>query len=137
MNIDLSATTGFNDTQGLRNFLLAHRFVHLETANALSAKYNVPFSTFGLDSQLAEDAWVQAMQQGAQGQRGVKQPASLQDWLNVHAAIHNASYSLLAGQGAVAPDLSVVDFAQADQFYDWMQAHQEMHDYEYQQLGLM
>ena len=37
MNIDLSATTGFNDRQGLQNFLLVHRFVHLETATALTA----------------------------------------------------------------------------------------------------
>jgi hypothetical protein len=136
MNIDLAATTSFNEVQGLRNFLLVHRFVHLETANALTAKYGVPFSTFGIDSQLAEDAWIQAMAAGARGEKGVKQPASLQDWLNTHAAIHNASYALLAGEGTVAPDLSVVDFSQADQFYDWQYVHQEMHDYEYATLGL-
>jgi hypothetical protein len=135
VNLDLQAQTTFNDASGLRDFLLVHRFVHMETANAITAKYGVPFSTFGLDSQIAEDAWIQAMQAGAQG-RKVPQPSSLQDWLNVHADIHNQSYTLIAGQGTVAPDLSVVDFADAEQFYDWMEVHQAMHDFEYQQLNL-
>jgi hypothetical protein len=136
MNIDLAATTGFNDRPGLQNFLLVHRFVHLETANAITAKYAVPFSTFGLDSQVAEDAWLQAMDQGAKGHKVPKIPTSLQDWLNVHAYIHNQSYALLGQSPTTAPDLSVVDFSQADQFYDWMYVHQQMHDFEYQTLGL-
>jgi hypothetical protein len=133
MNIDLSATTGFNDRQGLQNFLLVHRFVHLETATALTAKFNVPFSTFGIDSQIAEDAWLKLMSDGKAGQ---KVPAALQDWLKVHADMHNYSYTLLGQSPTVAPDLSQVDFGSADQFYDWMYVHQEMHDFEYQTLGL-
>lgn len=136
MNIDLSASTGFNDPQGLKNFLLVHRFVHLETANALSAKFHIPVSTFGIDSQLAEDAWLQSMDAGAKGQKLQRVPTSLQDWLNVHANMHNQTYTLLGQTPTVAPDLSLADFSQADQFYDWMYVHQEMHDWEYQNLGL-
>lgn len=133
MNIDLSATTGFNDPMGLQNFLLVHRFVHQQTAQALTAKFSVPFSTFGIDSQIAENAWLNLMKQGKAGQ---KVPAALQDWLKVHADIHNASYTLLGQSPTTAPDLSQVDFGSAEQFYDWMYVHQQMHDFEYQQLGL-
>jgi len=136
MNIDLAATTGFNDRQGLRNFLLVHRFVHDETAAALSAKFTIPVSSFGLDSQLAEDAWLQSMEAGAKGQKASKVPTSLQDWLNVHADIHNATYTLLGQTPTVAPDLSIADFSNAQAYYDWQFVHQQMHDWEYQQLGL-
>ena len=135
MNIDISAQAEFNDSDGIRSFLLVHRFVHDETAAALTAKFGLPVSSFGLDSQVAEDAWVHSMREGAQ-RRKLQQPASLQDWLNIHAYIHNQTYTLLAGQGTVAPDLSLVDFSDAEQYYDWMEVHQAMHDYEYQQLGL-
>jgi hypothetical protein len=136
MNIDLAATTGFNDPMGLRNFLLVHRFVHLETATAITAKFGVPFSTFGIDSQIAEDAWLKSMAKGAQGQKVPQVPTSLQDWLNVHNLMHMQSYTILGQSPTVAPDLSQVDFSQADQFYDWMYVHQQMHDFEFQTLGL-
>ena len=42
MNVDLASQTEFNDAEGLRNFLLVHRFVHNQTAAALSVKYGVP-----------------------------------------------------------------------------------------------
>jgi hypothetical protein len=136
MNIDLAATTGFNDPEGLRNFLLVHRFVHDQTAAALSAKFSIPVSSFGLDSQLAEDAWVQSMQAGAQGRKGARVPTSLQDWLNIHADIHNQTYTLLGQTPTVAPDLSIADFSDASSYYDWQYVHQQMHDWEYQTLGL-
>lgn len=136
MNIDLSANTGFNDRDGLKNFLLVHRFVHEAEATALQAKFGVQCSTFGIDSQIAEDAWLEAMSLGAQGQKQANVPPALQDWLNVHADIHNQSYTLLGQTPTVAPDLSMADFSSAAGFYDWMFVHQEMHDFEYQQLGL-
>ena len=133
MNIDLAASTGFNDRQGLQNFLLMHRFVHLETANALTAKFGVPVSTFGIDSQIAEEAWLELMKKPKPGS---PVPIALQDWLNVHADMHNQSYTLLGSTPTTAPDLSIADFSSAGQFYDWMYVHQQMHDFEYQQLGL-
>ena len=108
MNLDLQAQTTFNDEPGLRDFLFVHRFVHLQTATALTAKFTVPVSTFGIDSQVAEDAWINAMKAGAE-KRKVAQPASLQDWLNVHADIHNQTYTLLAGQGCRRKGLASLD----------------------------
>jgi hypothetical protein len=133
VNIDLAATTGFNDRSGFFNFMLVHRFVHEQAAAAISAKFGVPFSTFGLSSRLAEEAVAELMAQGKPGQRA---PAGLQDWLKVHADIHVQSYTLLGQSPTVAPDLSQVDFGSSDQYYDWMYVHQQMHDFEYQQLGL-
>jgi len=133
MNIDLSATTGFNDSEGFKNFLLVHRFVHDHTASALTAKFAVPVGTFGLDNQLAEGQILGLMRGGKPGQRI---PTGLQDWLKVHADMHNQSYTLLGQSPTVAPDLSQVDFGSAEQFYDWMYVHQQMHDFEYQSLGL-
>jgi hypothetical protein len=136
MNIDLAATTGFNDAQGLQNFMLAHRFVHLETSNALTAKFGVPVSTFGIDSQVAENAWIDLMKNAAAGQKSRQVPPALRDWLNIHAQIHTSTYSLLGQSPTVAPDLSIVDFSDAEQFYDWMFVHMEMHQFEYASLGL-
>ena len=133
MNIDLAATTGFNDRQGFQNFLLVHRFVHDATAAALTRKFAIPVSSFGIAGQLAEEQMLSLM---AGGQPGQPVPVGVQDWLKVHADIHNQSYTLLGQSPTVAPDLSQVDFGSAEQFYDWMYAHQEMHDWEYSQLGL-
>lgn len=136
MNIDIFAATPYNDAQGLKSFFLAHRFIHDAEAGAISAKFNIPFSTFGVSSSAAEAAWESVMQQGARGERVHEMPASLRDWLQLHAQIHTSSYTLIGGQGTVAPDLSVADFSQAQGFDDWMFVHQSMHDFEQQQLGI-
>ena len=136
MNIDLAASTGYNDPEGLKSFLLVHRFVHLETSAKLTATFNVAATTFGLDSQIAEDAWIQSMQKGAKGEKLAKQPESLRDWLKLHADMHTQTYTLLGQTPTVAPDLSLADFSSAESFFDWMYVHQQMHDFEYQQLGL-
>jgi len=132
MNIDLFASAEFKDEQAIRAFILAHEFVHLETANALTAKYGVTVSTFGLESPFAEEEWIKSMNSDP----GSGTPAALRDWLNFHAYMHTQTYSLLGQNPTVAPDLSVVDFSSEEQFYDWMYVHMEMHDFEYSSLGL-
>lgn len=135
MNIDLAASTAWNDAEGLKSFLLTHRFVHEQTATALTAKYAVPASSFGLGSEAAEAAWIQIMRLGAQGEKEPV-PTALQDWLKNHADLHTSAYALLGQSPTVAPDLSLADFSTAQGFGDWMFVHQNMHDFEYQQLGL-
>jgi hypothetical protein len=132
MNIDLFASTVFGDAQGLASFFLAHRFIHDATAKALTAQFGSAASTFGLSSGTAERAWAELMQ----GEAGTPPPDALKDWLKYHADIHSESYTLIAGTGTVAPDLSLADFSQEQGFADWMFVHQQMHDFEYQQLGL-
>jgi hypothetical protein len=134
MNIDIFSTIQWNDAPGLQNFLLVHRFVHEETANALTARFLVPVTSFGLEGEEAQIAWTQLM---ASGKTPPEMPLPLKDWLKLHADMHTQSYGLLGQSSTVAPDLSVVDFSQRQQFDDWMFVHQSMHDFEYQQLGLM
>jgi hypothetical protein len=131
MRIDLSSSIVFGDPVGLRAFLMDHVFVHEQESQALQALTGETFSTIGLLSQQADDAWVGLMERR---QRPTPQP--LTDWLQLHALMHDQIYEAIAGEGTVAPDLSVVDFSQEAQFYDWMFAHQSMHDYEQGILGL-
>jgi len=131
MNLDIASTLNFGDEGGLRHFFLDHYTVHLQTANALSVKYSAPFSTIGLMDVLSEDAWV-----GLTTGRLKQTTPALRDWLILHATIHDTTEQQIVSVGLYAPDLSVVDFSQPGQFYDWMYVHQEMHDYEQQALGL-
>jgi hypothetical protein len=133
MIIDLAASTGFSDQSGMRNFFLVHRFVHDQTAAALTAKFSVPQSSFGITDEIAEREWLKVM---ADAKPGQPVPAALQTWLKVHSDIHIATFSLLGQTPTGAPDLSTVDFGSQQEFYDWMYAHQNMHDFEQSALGL-
>ena len=132
MRLDLSSTFDFGDAVGLRCFLLDHGFAHIQTSQALTAKYGGTYTTFGVQrAAAAEDNWVEMMAT----RRGPPDQAMI-DWLALHAYIHQETYQTIGGNGTVAPDLSVVDFSSPIQFYDWMYAHQQMHDYEQGALGI-
>ena len=132
MNLDAASVFSFGDTLALKSFLLLHRFVHTAEATALTAKFVVPCSTFGLGGSLAEEAWGELMSAGERRPT----PPPLKDWLQLHAQLHVQAYTLLGSAPSTAPDLSEVDFSSPEEFYDWMQAHQDMHDYEMAALGL-
>jgi hypothetical protein len=133
MIIDLSATTSFGDDSGMKNFFLVHRFIHDQTAAALSAKFHVASSSFGIYDSLADEAWLALMKNG---KAGTRPPPALAGWLKIHADIHVANYTLLGQTPTTAPDLSLVDFGDQEQFYDWMFVHSQMHDFEQSSLGL-
>jgi hypothetical protein len=133
MIIDLAATTGFGDDSGMKNFFLVHRFVHDATAAALTEKFGVNASSFGVSDASASGEWLSLMKQGKPGTRP---PPALAGWLKLHADIHVATYALLGQTATTAPDLSLVDFGDKEQFYDWMYVHQQMHDFEQASLGL-
>ena len=133
MNLDVISQINFGDAKALRDFFLAHRFVHDQTASALTAKFKLPVSSFGVTDELAERAWIDSMDPN---RRGAPTSASLQAWLNIHNTIHVNTYSLLGQSVNDAPDLSQVDFSRQDQFYDWLYTHQTMHDFEQVSLGL-
>jgi hypothetical protein len=131
MNIDFSASFAFGNEQALRSFLLDHAVVHEQTAAALTQRYGGGYSTAGLLSNMAEDAWVEQMRL----RRG--RPAkALVDWLQIHYYVHNITYQRIGGTGTNAPDISEADFTKPALFYDWMLTHQSMHDFEQQALGL-
>lgn len=131
MSIDLDSQFPFGDEEGLKNFFLVHRFSHESYETKLQTLYGASFLTLGLSSEAAEEAWAALMRD----KKGPPAPEVL-DWLQMHAALHTAEYALIGGSGNIPPDLSIVDFSDERQFYDWMQAHQEMHDYTDSQLGV-
>lgn len=135
MNIDFDSQMIFGDKEGLSSFLLTHRFAHNEIQAFLKVKKGVDFSTFGLTDGAAEDEWAALMKAGIDGKKVGKPPEALRDWLQRHAELHIAEYNAILGTGTQAPDLSQVDFSVPSEFYDWMYAHQSMHDYEQQVLG--
>jgi hypothetical protein len=134
MNIDLDSQIQYGDTEGLRQFFLTHRFVHAQTALAISQQFSIALPSIGLASGAAEDAWSELMTARINGES--RQPTQpLLDWLNLHAQLHQHEYSAVS-PSLIAPDLSTVNFNNEEQFNEWMQAHQQMHDAVSQSLGI-
>ena len=132
MNLDIFATTQFGDAMGLKSFFLAHRYIHDATSAAITTKYGITLSTYGMDDERALEAWIKRMQEGKEG----KTPDELHQWLTLHQQVHVNTYAALGQSDTEAPDLSEVDFGQKMQFDDWMLTHQSMHDFEQSQLGI-
>jgi hypothetical protein len=132
MNIDLDSQFQFGDAAGLKMFMLTHKFVHDQIALFAQAKYGSSFSGYGLMSPFAEAAWEELMK----GERTENIPPALQDWLQLHAILHDEEYALIVGVSSIGqPDLSLVNFSDQQQFYDWMYVHQQLHDIEQGILG--
>jgi hypothetical protein len=132
MNLDAASQTPFGDADGLRQFMLDHKFVHEQTAAAISSTQGISFGTYGVGSEAAEEEWVAMMQAG----KRQRSPPALTDWLQLHSNIHQAEFSALNQPVLAQVDLSEVDFSSPTQFYDWMYAHQVIHDQVQQILGL-
>jgi hypothetical protein len=131
VNLNIASTMNFGDDNALRHFFLDHYMVHLDTARAVSAKQGTAYGTIGLQDTLAEDAWIALMREETQVTAD-----ALHNWLILHNSIHQGTDAVITPGGLDAPDLSVVNFAKQDQFYDWMYVHQELHNFEQQALGL-
>jgi hypothetical protein len=130
VRIDLSATMNFGDNDALQHFFLDHRLIHEQEARAITTRTGQVHSTFGVFDALAEESWL------ALNSRQTREPSRpLLNWLILHSSVHQNLVAALAGAD-IQTDLSIVDFSDADQFYDWMYVHQQYHDFEQQQLGL-
>jgi hypothetical protein len=125
MNIDIFSQVDFGDAEGLRGFFLAHRFTHAQTALALAVAGSGVTPGGGLWGQLYEDSWIEQMRATLR-EEPIEVPPAVRDWLNQHAQLHQDEYSALS-IGDV-PDLSNVNFGSPSQFYDWMDAHRQVHD---------
>jgi hypothetical protein len=135
-NIDIVSNMPFNDASGVAQFMLAHYQNHNQIGAALLAQYKQGTSTFGLQSPAAEQAWVDLMRAHQRGeQRQTPQP--LADWLHLHATLHNAEYTIILPSLTQTYELEDVDFSDPEQFYDWLQGHQQIHDFEQGLLGFL
>ena len=128
MNIQAQSQIEFGDEDGMHDFFFVHRLVHIQVDGAITrAGLGVPPNAT-IDSERALQGWLQQMRKGRNPDADVEPGAAyaLTDWLQLHDNLHQSEYAALnLGE---APDLSVVDFSQENQFYDWMYAHSAIHD---------
>ena len=130
--LDFLANMNFGDDAALRDFALAHRLAHNDFASAISSLYGASTPNFDVADESAHAVWAMDMvkpdEVPAQGREALK------SWLLFHAQLHEAEYNAI-GLGP-AFDFSTVDFSKADQFYNWMQQHQQAHDITAGALGI-
>lgn len=138
MNIDFYGLFDFGDEEGVKQFVLAHRFTHEQEAGAIGVQYGANISTYGLSGDDIVEPWIALMRGDTEG---IPQP--IQDWLQSHNDNHQAMLFYLTGSttstlgGTVSStDLSQVDFGNPSDMETWLTLHQELHDFEQQALGL-
>jgi hypothetical protein len=132
VNIQLQSQTPYGNEDGLRDFFFVHKLVHIAVDAAATLKGLGNAANATLDSTAALDGWLAAMRKDDGAPRGGDY--ALRDWLQLHAALHQAEYAMW-GLGQ-APELGVVDFGSESQFYDWMLAHSDVHDTLNQAAGI-
>jgi hypothetical protein len=134
MNIDLYGLFEFGDEDGVKQFVLAHRFTHEYEAQAINQQFNTSLDTYGVGGAEIVDPWIQLM-------RGEREdyPQEIQDWLEVHNENHQDMLAFLGGSGISTvggTDLSIADFSDPARMYEWLTLHQQIHLFEQQALGL-
>jgi hypothetical protein len=120
--LDLESQLAFGHAEGLMFWFNAHAQQHSNYVTKLTQTYKVVPPSTPLRDQGAMRDWIEAMQQGEQGHM----TNQLQEWLLAHEKLHLVELTAI---GDVSPiDISTVDFRVADEFYDWMYNHIQMHD---------
>jgi len=122
MGFDIDSQTFYGDADGLRNFFLTHSIAHRLYAIAAVGRFNTSLPSLNLYDTSALDSWIQCMHDGA----NVTQ--ALRAWLEAHNNLHQSELQLVNQSGLY--DFSVLNPQSEEQFYDWMQTHQAIHDYE-------
>lgn len=132
MNIDYYGIFNFGDEEALKSFVLAHRFTHEAESQAIAAQFGGSINTYDVGSLQIIEPWIAMMRGAIQGM-----PEELGDWLDLHNANHIAMEAFLpASNLGISADLSRTDFSDPEQMQEWLFAHQQMHQYEQQQLGI-
>jgi hypothetical protein len=122
--LDITSQMRYGDGQGLKEFFLAHRLAHADNAALIATKFNSTVTGFDVSDETASKEWEVLM---ANLEDGPKRPSQhLKDWLTLHSLIHQAEYDVI-GFG-IAPDLVSANFANRDEFDQWMLDHQQSHD---------
>lgn len=113
----------FGSVQGLLSWSLTHATEHQAYVDkAVAAGYSLPSSS--LDNEAAMWEWAGMMREGYEG--GPTQ--ALLDWLLEHSDLHQSELSAAGVSDTI--NLSTVDFSKMSEFYDWMDRHQQLHDFE-------
>lgn len=137
--LDFYSQMNFGDGTALKDFALAHRLAHQAISSAIADAGEPATSSFDVADGRAHSAWELLMlDKDAPGQAR----EALDAWLQLHADMHQSEYDALnlgditdsfEGQSF---DLASVDMTKPDEFYVWMQNHQQIHDTEDNALGI-
>ena len=144
MNMDLYGLFEFGDEDGVKTFVMAHRFAHEAEAQAVNQQLQANIGTYGIGGEAIIEPWIQLMK----GERE-DLPPEIADWLEFHSLNHQAILGYLglnnstgvgvinvAGSVISTGDLAQADFSDPEQMYQWLTLHQQVHDFEQQALGL-
>lgn len=142
MNMDLYGLFEWGDEEGVKQFALAHRFAHEYESQALAAQYGATVGTYAIGGEEVVEPWIALMRGEVE-----QMPREMYDWLEAHNANHQNMLALLGGASgaptvinvlgtASSTDLSMVDFSNPAEMYQWLTLHQELHSFEQQTLGL-
>lgn len=134
MNMDLYGLFEYGDEDGVKVFVLAHRFAHEAEAAAINAQFGSNIDTFSIGNNDIVEPWIAIMRGDID-----RMPESLSEWLELHNENHQDMLEILVGgilSTVSSTDLSQVDFSDPDQLFQWLTTHQQIHAAEQQILGL-
>lgn len=135
MNMDFYGYFQYGDSDAVYQFAMAHFFAHQAEATAIAAQFGRNINVYNVSGQDIADDWVQLMAGQIEAQT-----RAMYDWLQSHNDSHVEMLQLM-GTGGLAKsnaevDLSLADFKDPDQMYDWLTLHQQLHQYEQTVLKL-
>ncbi|MBA0084031.1 MAG: hypothetical protein HRJ53_03460 [Acidobacteria bacterium Pan2503] len=134
MNMDFYGYFEFGDADAVRQFVVAHYFTHEAEATALAAQFGRSPGTFNVSGMNIVDEWIGVMDGTIE-----ETPRALNDWLEAHNDNHQSMAEIMGTSVAniTGPvDLSIADFSNAEQLYEWLTLHQQMHQFEQVALKL-
>ena len=132
LDMDFAANFTFGDEVGLKAFALAHRLAHDQFADAIAENDGIDTPDFDVADSGAHGVWAALMLDAKEVTDEARQ--ALEAWLVLHQQLHQAEYDATAL--GVAYDFSTVDFADQEEFYTWMQQHQQAHAITADALGI-
>lgn len=132
MNIDFYGMFNFGDEDAVKVFVLAHQMTHDAENRAIFEQYGQNITTYEVGGQEIVAPWIAIMRKEVDST-----PAALTDWLEMHNNAHQAILAVLPpAVGLPTVDLSLANFADENQMYEWLMLHQQIHSYEQQALGV-
>ena len=134
-NLDVFGYFEFGDVLAVPQFAMAHYFAHDAESNAIAAQYGQTIGTYNVDGQDIVWDWIGLMDGSVD-----HMTAAMYDWLEAHNDNHQAMLVVLGNQNISTVtgevDLSLADFSDPTQLYDWLTLHIQLHQYEQAALGL-
>lgn len=124
----------FGDAEALTSFFGDHAIAHATYPALLETQFGRSrATTFDVSDQGALRAWL-VMNEELRETQHAELPDSLANWLQFHNAMHQSEADVMGITSFI--DLSAVDFRNPDEFYVWMQTHQDAHAIENATLGI-